>query len=41
MLTFFHPDYTVGSGVSPDHAGSQVLLVGCTTDRELLNFKQA
>ncbi len=20
-ITFFHPDYTVGSGVTPDHAG--------------------
>jgi hypothetical protein len=33
---FFHPDYTVGPGVSPDHAGFIIsLLVGFTTDREL------
>ena len=28
---FFHPDYTVGFGVSPNHA---LRLVGCTTGRE-------
>jgi hypothetical protein len=43
-LTFFHPDYTVGSGVSPDHAQAffdaidrkaYAALVGCTTGGEL------
>jgi hypothetical protein len=38
--TFFYPDYTVGPGISPDHAdyttSSCAPLVGCTTDRELL-----
>jgi hypothetical protein len=29
---FFHPDYTVGSGVSPDHA---LRLAGYTAGREL------
>ena len=29
---FFHPDYTVGFGISPNHA---FRLVGCTTGREL------
>lgn len=29
---FFHPDCTVGFGVSPNHA---LRLVGCTTGREL------
>lgn len=29
---FFRPDYTVGSGVPPDHA---LRLAGCTADREL------
>ena len=28
---FFHPDFTVGFGVSPNHA---LRLVGCTTGRE-------
>ena len=28
---FFHPDYTVGFGISPNHA---LRLVGCTTGRE-------
>ena len=28
---FFHPDYTVGFGVSPNHA---LRLVGCTTGRD-------
>lgn len=32
--TFFHPDYTVGSGVTPDPAQNNAL-VGFTTDREL------
>lgn len=32
VLTFFHPDYTVGFGVAPNHA---LRLVGCTTGREL------
>jgi hypothetical protein len=45
-LTFFHPDYTVGSGVAPDHAIAHLahigqrrcdLLVGCTTGRDLRN----
>jgi hypothetical protein len=34
LATFFYPDYTVGPGVSPDHA-HQLALVGFTTDREL------
>jgi hypothetical protein len=25
VLTFFHPDYTVGSGVSPDHAARSLV----------------
>jgi hypothetical protein len=29
---FFHPDYTVGFGIAPNHA---LRLVGCTTGREL------
>ena len=29
---FFHPDYTVGFGITPNHA---FRLVGCTTGREL------
>jgi len=33
--TFFHPDFTVGPGVSPDPAVGFQLLVGFTTDREL------
>jgi hypothetical protein len=32
--TFFHPDFTVGSGVTPDPARDSAL-VGFTTDREL------
>ena len=28
---FFHPDYTVGFGITPNHA---LRLVGCTTGRE-------
>jgi hypothetical protein len=32
LVTFFYPDYTVGFGISPNHART---LVGCTTDREL------
>jgi len=28
---FFHPDYTVGPGVSPDHA---FRLAGCTAGRD-------
>ena len=32
MIIFFHPDCTVGFGVSPNHA---LRLVGCTTGREL------
>jgi hypothetical protein len=44
--TFFHPDYTVGSGVAPDHAIAHLthigwrrrdLLVGYTTGRDLRN----
>ena len=31
--TFYYPDYTVDSGISPDHASET--LVGYTTDREL------
>ena len=30
-IIFFHPDCTVGFGVSPNHA---LRLVGCTTGRE-------
>jgi hypothetical protein len=32
---FSHPDYTVGSGVSPDHA--QTALAGFTAGRDLGN----
>jgi hypothetical protein len=32
---FFHPDYTVGSGVSPDPARLHTSLAGYTADREL------
>jgi hypothetical protein len=32
---FFHPDCTVGPGVSPSHAKHAVSLAGCTADREL------
>ena len=31
---FFHPDYTVGPGVSPDHAHRCGALAGFTADRE-------
>ena len=31
-IIFFHPDYTVGLGVSPNHA---LRLVGYTTGRDL------
>jgi len=31
LLIFFHPDCTVGFGISPNHA---LRLVGCTTGRE-------
>jgi len=35
-LTIFHPDYTVGPGVSPDHALRKIrALAGFTADREL------
>jgi len=30
---FFHPDYTVGSGISPDHA--LLVLAGYTAGRDL------
>jgi len=35
-VTFFHPDYTVGLGVSPNHAPADLLqaLAGFTADRE-------
>jgi hypothetical protein len=36
--TFFHPDFTVGSGVSPDHASNLTAcqtLAGFTAGREL------
>jgi hypothetical protein len=40
-LTFFHPDFTVGPGVTPDPVVQGTLslapLVGSTTDRELLS----
>jgi hypothetical protein len=29
LVSFFHPDYTVGPGVSPDPARSLAALVGC------------
>lgn len=32
FIIFFHPDYTVGFGISPNHA---LRLVGFTTGREL------
>jgi hypothetical protein len=32
LHTFFHPDYTVGTGISPDPAMNW--LVGYTTGRE-------
>ncbi len=32
---FFHPDYTVGPGVSPDHVVHSEPLAGYTADREL------
>ena len=31
-IIFFHPDYTVGPGISPDHA---LRLAGCTAGRDL------
>ena len=31
-LIFFHPDYTVGPGIKPDHA---IRLAGYTADRDL------
>ena len=31
-VIFFHPDYTVGFGITPNHA---LRLVGCTTGGEL------
>ena len=34
-MTFFHPDYTVGPGVSPDLPGTIAGLAGSTADREL------
>ena len=34
-MTFFHPDCTVGSGVSPDHTQKNAL-AGYTADRELI-----
>jgi len=35
-MTFFHPDYTVGPGVSPDLPGATAAgLAGSTADREL------
>ena len=33
VLAFFYPDFTVDSGISPDHA--RFVRVGFTTDREL------
>jgi hypothetical protein len=36
-LTFFHPDYTVGSGISPDHAPGDICLsalAGFTAGRD-------
>ena len=32
VIIFFHPDYTVGSGISPDHT---LRLAGSTAGREL------
>ena len=32
VMIFFHPDYTVGFGISPNHT---VRLVGCTTGGDL------
>ncbi len=34
-MTFFHPDYTVGPGVSPDLPGTIAGLAGSTADQEL------
>lgn len=36
-LTFYHPDYTVGPGVSPDRGSKPSSLAGFTADRELRN----
>jgi len=36
-MTFSCPDYTVGSGVTPDPAPS-LALAGCTADWELLSL---
>ncbi len=33
IIAFFHPDFTVGPGISPDPTHSA--LAGCTADREL------
>ena len=33
LLHFFHPDYTVGSGVPPNHSRNG--LAGCTAGRDL------
>ncbi len=32
VMIFFHPDYTVGFGISPNHT---LRLVGCTTGGDL------
>jgi hypothetical protein len=40
-MTFFHPDYTVGPGVSPDLPGTIARLAGSTADRELPAFRPA
>jgi hypothetical protein len=35
-IFFFHPDYTVGLGISPNHASAEWHpLAGCTAGREL------
>ena len=34
-FAFFHPDCTVGPGVSPDHAAKRLPLAGFTAGREL------
>ena len=35
VITFYYPDYTVGSGITPDHVLQRFsALVGFTTDRE-------
>jgi len=33
LKAFYHPDYTVGLGISPDHA--LIALAGFTADRDL------